>query len=94
MEKAWVGYLSSLRLMMEQGTDVSKTEDNASGDGLTGVAAAEQSISITHRPARTVLLEFTSFPPCTHNMLELIQDGSRSFAFQIHSVSLALGYTN
>lgn len=72
-EKAWVGYLSSLRLMMEQATDVSKAEDDASGDGLTGVAAAEQSISITHCPVCTVRLVFTSFPHCTHNMGKLIE---------------------
>jgi len=59
--------------MMKQGTDVSKAENNASGDGLTGVAAAEQSISITHCPVCTVLLEFTYCPLCTHNMMKLIQ---------------------
>ena len=58
---------------MKQGTDVSKAEDDASGNGLTGVAAAEQSISITHCPVCTVISVFTCFPQCTHTVMKLVQ---------------------
>ena len=44
-------YLSSLGLVVEEGTDVSKAEDNASSDCLTGVSTAEQPIGVSKHPA-------------------------------------------
>ena len=37
--------------MVKQGADVSKAEDNTPGNGLAGVATAEEPIRVTHHPA-------------------------------------------
>ena len=39
--------------MVEEGTDVSKAEHDAPGNGLAGIPAAEEAIWITHHPAHT-----------------------------------------
>ena len=39
--------------MVEEGTDVSKAEHNAPGNGLARVPAAEEAIWITHHAAHT-----------------------------------------
>lgn len=51
-ESCPVLYLSPLGLLMEQSADVSKPEDDASGDGLAGISTAEQAIWISHHPVQ------------------------------------------
>lgn len=53
------GYLSSLGFMVEQGTDVSKAEHNASGDGLARIPTAKEAIWVAHDPAHIHVTFFT-----------------------------------
>ena len=47
---------SSLRLLVKQGADVSKAEDNAASNGLAGVPTTEQPIGVTHDPAHNTYI--------------------------------------
>lgn len=49
-------YFSSLRLLVKQGADVSKAEDNAASNGLAGVPTTEQPIGVTHDPAHNTYI--------------------------------------
>lgn len=49
-------YLSPLRLLVKQGADVSKAEDNAASNGLAGVPTTEQPIGVTHHPAHNTYI--------------------------------------